>query len=82
MTNPADHALIEIDCRDLPCPRPIIELARRIEETPVGHRIAVVANDPAAQYDVPAWCRMRGQHFVGADAADDGAPRYVVERRV
>jgi tRNA 2-thiouridine synthesizing protein A len=40
----------------------------------------VVARDPAAAVDVPAWCRMKQQEYVGADAADDGAPRYVVRR--
>lgn len=71
---------IEIDCRDLPCPRPIIELAKALPDVPVGGRIAVVAIDPAARYDVPAWCRLRGQQYVGEELADDGAPRYVVER--
>ena len=35
---------------------------------------------PAARVDVPAWCRMRGQEYVGEDTADDGVPRYVVRR--
>ncbi|MFC5728355.1 MULTISPECIES: sulfurtransferase TusA family protein [Nocardioides] len=72
--------MIEIDCRDLPCPRPIIELAKALPGVPVGERLAVVAHDPAARYDVPAWCRMRGQEYVGEEAAEDGAPRYVVRR--
>lgn len=70
----------EIDCRDLPCPRPIIELAKAIDQVAVGDLLAVVARDPAARHDVPAWCRMRGQEYVGEDTADDGAPRYVVRR--
>ncbi|TWG89877.1 tRNA 2-thiouridine synthesizing protein A/cysteine desulfurase [Nocardioides sp. J9] len=71
---------VELDCRDLPCPRPIIELAKALPGVPVGGLLAVVARDPAARYDVPAWCRMRGQEYVGEEAADDGAPRYVVKR--
>ena len=43
--------------------------------------LAVVARDPAAAVDVPAWCRMKAQDYVGADVAEDGAPRYVVRRR-
>lgn len=74
------NADVELDCRELPCPRPIIELAKALPDVPVGGRIAVVARDPAARHDVPAWCRMRGQEYVGEDAADDGAPRYVVKR--
>lgn len=72
--------MIELDCRDLPCPRPIIELAKALPDVAVGDLLAVVARDPAARYDVPAWCRMRGQEYVGEESAADGAPRYVVRR--
>jgi tRNA 2-thiouridine synthesizing protein A/cysteine desulfurase len=71
---------LELDCRDLLCPRPIIELARHLADVEVGGLLAVVARDVAARTDVPAWCRMRGQEYVGEDTADDGAPRYVVRR--
>ena len=74
------NADVEIDCRDLPCPRPIIELAKALPLVPVGGRIAVVARDPAARHDVPAWCRMRGQEYVGSATAPDGVPTYLVRR--
>ena len=76
---PYDVAL-ELDCRQMPCPMPIIELARHLADVEVGELLAVVAHDQAAAVDVPAWCRMKGQDYVGADVADDGAPRYVVRR--
>jgi len=71
---------LELDCRDLLCPLPIIELAKHLADVAVGELVAVVATDAAARYDVPAWCRMRGQEYVGEDTADDGAPRFVVRR--
>ena len=71
---------LELDCRDLPCPMPVIELARHLADVEVGQLLAVVAHDPAAAVDVPAWCRMKAQDYLGADTADDGAPRYVVRR--
>ena len=74
------EAVLELDCRGLPCPRPVVELAKRIAEVEVGEVLAVVADDPAARYDVPAWCRMREQEYVGEDLADDGVPRYLVRR--
>jgi tRNA 2-thiouridine synthesizing protein A len=70
----------EIDCRGLPCPRPVIELARALPTVEIGELLAVVADDPAARHDVPAWCRMRGQEYVGEQTAADGLPRYVVRR--
>jgi tRNA 2-thiouridine synthesizing protein A len=71
---------IELDCRGLLCPRPIIELAKHIEDVAVGEVIAVVCEDVAAATDVPAWCRMREHEFLGADKAEDGVPRYRVRR--
>ena len=62
------------------CPRPIIELAKALPGVAVGETLAVVADDPAARHDIPAWCRMRGQEYVGEEVADDGVPRYVVRR--
>ncbi len=70
-----------LDCRDMRCPMPVIELARRIADVPVGDTVAVVATDVAARVDVPAWCRMRGQEYVGEEVADDGTPAFVVRRR-
>ena len=80
MSAPTPDPRLELDCRGLMCPEPIIRLARRIAEVEVGELIAVVATDVAARYDVAAWCRMREQEYVGENTADDGAPRYVVRR--
>jgi tRNA 2-thiouridine synthesizing protein A len=41
--------------------------------------VQVLADDPAAAHDIPAWCRMRGQEFVRADTVD-GVPTYTVRR--
>jgi tRNA 2-thiouridine synthesizing protein A len=74
------HIALELDCRHLMCPQPVIELSRRIGEVEVGQVVAVVADDAAARVDVPAWCRMRGQEYVGERATDDGTPAYLVRR--
>ena len=69
-----------LDCRGLRCPLPVIRLANAIGDVPVGGVVAVVADDPATRADVPAWCRMRAQEYVGEAAADDGTPTYRVRR--
>jgi len=71
---------VELDCRDMRCPLPIIRLANNIGDIAVGQTMAVIANDPAARADVPAWCRMRRQEYVGEDTAADGIARFVVRR--
>jgi tRNA 2-thiouridine synthesizing protein A len=77
----SEESTLELDCRGLLCPRPVIELARHLEDVAVGDVIAVVADDAAAALDIPAWCRMREQEYVGADTASDGVARYLVRRR-
>lgn len=66
-----------LDCRGQRCPLPVINLARRLPELPVGAIVRVLADDPAAAVDIPAWCRMRDQEFL---AAHPDAPAYDVRR--
>jgi tRNA 2-thiouridine synthesizing protein A len=70
----------EVDCRGQACPLPVIALARVVEGVAVGDVVALVADDPAASVDVQAWCRMKGQDYLGVDSAEDGTPRYLVRR--
>nr|WP_281248370.1 sulfurtransferase TusA family protein [Cryptosporangium aurantiacum] len=58
---------LTLDCRGMRCPLPVIHLARRIGEVPVGAVVRVLADDPAARVDIPAWCRMRAHEYQGAD---------------
>ena len=65
-----------LDCLGQRCPLPVIALARRLPELPLGTVLRVLADDPAAANDIPAWCRLRGQEFVGPAGPD----RYDVRR--
>jgi TusA-related sulfurtransferase len=57
--SPSDPVFGEIveDARGLLCPIPVIRLARRLEECPVGGTVLLLADDPAAPEDVRLWCR-------------------------
>ncbi len=48
------------------CPIPIIMLAERVRDVAVGQTIEVLADDPAAKTDVPAWCMLKSHEFVRA----------------
>jgi len=43
-------------------------LARRLPQRPVGGMLRVLADDPAAVNDIPAWCRLRGREYAGSPA--------------
>ena len=55
---------LTIDALGRKCPVPIIMLAERIREVPIGQVVAVQADDPAARTDVPAWCAIKSHEFV------------------
>jgi TusA-related sulfurtransferase len=69
-----------VDCLGRPCPVPVIELARALPTVEVGETVEVLSDDPAAAIDIPAWCRMRGQEYLGPSGGG-GPPSYVVRRR-
>jgi TusA-related sulfurtransferase len=69
-----------VDARGRRCPLPVIDLGRAILDTPVGGVIEVLADDPAAASDIPAWCRLRGQAYLGVAPDRDGTPVYRVRR--
>jgi tRNA 2-thiouridine synthesizing protein A len=59
-----------LDCRGQRCPLPVIALARLMTEVEIGTVVRLLADDPAAAGDVAAWCRMRGQEFLGESGPD------------
>ncbi|MGW3291439.1 aminotransferase class V-fold PLP-dependent enzyme [Streptomyces sp. NPDC001002] len=73
-----EDALI-VDALGKRCPIPVIELAKVIGEVPVGGTIRVLSDDEAARLDIPAWCEMRDQEYVGEETAEKGAA-YLVRR--
>ncbi|WP_435177267.1 cysteine desulfurase/sulfurtransferase TusA family protein [Actinacidiphila sp. bgisy145] len=76
---PADEGLV-VDSLGKRCPIPVIELARVIGDVPVGGLVTVLSDDEAARLDIPAWCEMRAQEYVGERPAERGTA-YLVRRR-
>lgn len=69
---PIPQPLVTINALGRKCPIPIIMLAEQIRDVPVGEVIAVLADDPAAYTDVPAWCGMKSHEFVFRDELESG----------
>ncbi|MEU4932505.1 aminotransferase class V-fold PLP-dependent enzyme [Streptomyces yokosukanensis] len=70
---------IVVDSLGKRCPIPVIELAKVFAQVPVGGTVRVLSDDEAARLDIPAWCEMRGQEYVGEEPARRGTA-YVVRR--
>lgn len=81
---PAAAAVVQrdelvVDALGKRCPIPVIELAKVIGDVPVGGTVRVLSDDEAARLDIPAWCEMRGQEYVGEEKAEKGTA-YLVRR--
>lgn len=61
---------VELDCKGLNCPMPIVRLSQAMRKMEVGERVTVEATDPAFQADVMAWATRFG-HVI--ESFDDGA---------
>ncbi len=69
-----------VDALGRRCPVPVIELAKVFDRVPVGGTVLVLSDDEAARLDIPAWCEMRGQEYVGEEPAAGGGTGYRVRR--
>jgi tRNA 2-thiouridine synthesizing protein A len=64
------------DAGDMGCGQLVFELSARMKRLTPGDRLELVARDPGAPTDLPAWCRMTGHRLVSANH-----PVYVIERK-
>jgi tRNA 2-thiouridine synthesizing protein A len=71
-SQPAPAPVLILDALGKKCPIPIIMLADRIGEIRVGQTVEVLADDPAAKTDLPAWCALKSHEFVRTTALPAG----------
>jgi tRNA 2-thiouridine synthesizing protein A len=68
-----------LDARHLICPMPVIKTQEHVRGLRAGDEFEVLATDPGALQDIPAWCRVHG-HEVLSTAEND--PDIVIRIRV
>lgn len=69
----------KLDCFGLLCPVPIIQTAKKIKEMKVGEVLEVISTDEGIKGDMPAWCKMSGQEFLGLEE-EDGVYRVYIRK--
>ncbi|MFJ4563018.1 cysteine desulfurase/sulfurtransferase TusA family protein [Streptomyces caelestis] len=74
-----EENVLVVDSLGKRCPIPVIELAKVIGDVPVSGLVRVLSDDEAARLDIPAWCAMRNQEYVGEEPADKGTA-YLIRR--
>ena len=68
-----------VDTLGLFCPMPIIRASDAIRNLDDGAVIEVISDDPAIEYDMPAWCKSRG-HTIEKMTRDGDNYHYFVRK--
>jgi tRNA 2-thiouridine synthesizing protein A len=66
----------EWDAGDLGCGDLVLELRQRLDAMRPGQILTLVARDPGAAADIPAWCRLTGHTLIV-----EQAPRFEIRRK-
>jgi tRNA 2-thiouridine synthesizing protein A len=72
------------DAGDLGCGELVLELRFRIEQLEPGALLRLVAVDPGARADLPAWCRLTGHawcRLTGHALVAADHPVYLIRRK-
>ncbi len=68
-----------VDGGDLAYGELLMALVEPMRRLPTGQVVRLVATDPAASFDIPAWCHLTGHGYRGAGEGPDGRPYYDLE---
>lgn len=70
-----------LDATGLLCPLPVLKARKRLKTMPVGGVLRMLADDPAAQIDVPHFCAEAGHTLISQ--SDEGPTQvYLIRRAV
>ncbi len=69
-----------LDVQGLTCPLPVLKANKALRGLPPGARLVVLATDPAAAKDFPAYCTETG-HILLAASEEAGLYRFELQKR-
>jgi TusA-related sulfurtransferase len=69
-----------LDCVGLSCPMPIFKASNAIKEMQPGQVLEVQSDDDGIEKDMPAWCTMTGNEYLGL-VKEGGEYRVFVRKR-
>ena len=71
---------VVVDTRGLFCPVPIIRTSDAMRNIVAGALLEVIADDPAIESDLPAWCRSNG-HKIVSRSVTESTYRFWVQKK-
>lgn len=70
---------VVVDGGDRRCVVLLLELRRVVQQLPDGAVVHLIATDPAAPVDLPAWCHLTGHAYLGQlRRASEARPVYAI----
>ncbi len=74
------EASLELDCRGLNCPLPVLKTRKAIDGLASGQVLRMTATDPASMKDIGAWCRATGHELLESER-DRGEFRFRIRKK-
>lgn len=71
---------VVLDCVGLACPMPIFKASNKIKELASGQVLEVQSDDDGIEKDMPAWCKLTGNEYIG-QVKENGEYRVFVRRK-
>lgn len=69
-----------LDCIGLFCPMPIVKTRQEINRMKSGQVLEITADDPGFEKDLPNWCSMTGEKFLGMERNGEILKGYVMKK--
>ncbi len=70
----------EFDARGLKCPMPVIKAKKKLDELKSGDILAIIADDPGAKRDFPAFCLQTGHELISA-VEEEGIFKFYIKKK-
>lgn len=69
-----------LDCVGLACPMPIFKASNKIKEMKTGQVLEMLSDDDGIEKDMPAWCKLTGNEYLG-QIKENGEYRVFVRKK-
>jgi TusA-related sulfurtransferase len=70
---------MELHLYGLECPQPILKVAAKAREIPIGEILEVLADCPSFPEDIEAWCQKTGRTLLSCRDEGDGKFRACIQ---
>lgn len=71
---------VELDCKGLSCPMPMVKMAKAMKKMKSGEVLAMAGTDPGSKKDVPTWCDRGGHELLDTVDSGEGVTTFYIKK--